>query len=447
MPELGESVHEGTVSRWLKKEGEFVKEDEPVVEIMTDKVNTELQAPASGVLTKILIPEGSTVQVFNAMGIITPEGEAASAEATAATPEIKDVQLDPDIPAKTEQANGAPATGAEGRKFFTPVVRSMAKERGIGEEELSTITGTGEGGRVTKKDLETYIAGGRQAPSIIEGTPTKPATMTPEGPSTEQPAAAPAPAPAATPAPAPAPKPVQPSVAGPEQELVPLAGMRKMIADAMVRSSQVPTVSTVTQVDVTAMVKFRERNKESFQEQYGVKLTYTPFFIKALAETLQEYPLVNASLQPDNKILMTKGVHIGIAVALGAKGDEGLIVPVIRDCHQKTLVDIARDLEGIAKKARANKLGVEDVKGGTFTLTNPGTYGALFGTPMINAPQAGILGTYSIQKMPVIVDDMIAVRSIMHLVLTYDHRLIDGLLAGKFLAAVRDRLQNFDFFR
>jgi pyruvate/2-oxoglutarate dehydrogenase complex dihydrolipoamide acyltransferase (E2) component len=223
--------------------------------------------------------------------------------------------------------------------------------------------------------------------------------------------------------------------------------LRKMIAEAMVRSSQVPTVSTVTQVDVTAMVDFRDRNKESFLETYGVKLTYTPFFIKAITDSLLEYPLVNAALMPDNQIAHNSGVHMGIAVALGPKGDEGLIVPVVRDCHKKTLVEIARDLDGIAKKARSNQLAVADVQGGTFTLTNPGTYGALFGTPMINAPQAGIMGAYAITKQPVIVNDMIAIRSIMHLVLTYDHRLIDGLLAGRFLASVRDRLQNFDFFK
>lgn len=438
MPELGESVHEGTVSRWLKKEGDFVKEDEPVVEIMTDKVNTELGAPASGVLTKILIPEGSQVEVFAAMGIID-DGSGGEAT-TSATPEIKDVKLDPETvtPAAAESEAVAPSNG--GRVWFTPVVRAMMKEHGLSEAELGGIAGSGEGGRVTKKDLEAYLAGGRPqvAPQINEGTPTKVAVPPPV------PASVPAPAPAAAPQPKPAP---QPTVAGPDQELVPLAGMRKMIADAMVRSSQVPTVSTVTQVDVTNMVKFREINKESFQQTYGVKLTYTPFFIKALAEALTEFPLVNASLREDNQIVMTKGVHVGIAVALGPKGDQGLIVPVIRDCHTKNLVEIARDLDEIAKKARANKLGVEDVKGGTFTLTNPGTYGAMFGTPMINAPQAGILGAYAISKQPVIVDDMIAIRSIMHLVLTYDHRLIDGMLAGKFLAAVRDKLQGFDFFK
>jgi len=413
MPELGESVFEGTVSRWLKKEGDFVKEDEPVVEIMTDKVNTELQAPASGILSKILIPEGGTAEVLKPMGLIEA-GEAAPV-VTDPVPPVSDN-------GSVEQEQSVEKVASDDRKWYTPVVRAMAKEHHLSDAVLETIVGTGEGGRVTKKDIEAFLARGGDV----------------------KPAAAPA-APAV--APAPAPKPVAPTVAGPEQTLTPLVGMRKMIAEAMVRSSQVPTVSTVTQCDVTNMVHFRERNKETFQETYGVKLTYTPFFIKALTETLLEFPLVNSSLTADNQILSNKGVHIGVAVALGAKGDEGLIVPVIRDCHKKNLVEIAKDLEAIAKSARSSSLKPSDVQGGTFTLTNPGTYGALFGTPMINAPQGGILGTYAISKMPVIVDDMIAIRSIMHLVLTYDHRLIDGLLAGKFLAAVRDRLQKFDFFK
>ena len=419
MPELGESVHEGTVSRWLKKVGDFVKEDEPVVEIMTDKVNTELPSPVSGILTKILIEEGGLVEVFHAMGII--EEQTGASTPSAPKPESP-AESAPAVIQPTVSEAAPTAAVSTDKRWFTPVVKAMAKEHGLTDAQLESITGTGEGGRVTKKDVEAYLSGSKPAPVAK---------------------ASPAPAPA----PIPQPKPAAPSVAGPEQTLTPLVGMRKMIADAMVRSSQVPTVSTVTQVDVTNMVKFRERNKDSFLETYGVKLTYTPFFIKALAETLLEFPLANSSLTPDNQILTTKGVHIGVAVALGAKGDEGLIVPVIRDCHRKTLIEIAKDLEAIAKAARSNSLKAADVQGGTFTLTNPGTYGALFGTPMINAPQAGILGTYSIQKTPVIIDDMIAIRSIMHLVLTYDHRIIDGLVAGKFLAGVRDRLQSFDFFK
>ncbi len=413
MPELGESVHEGTVSRWLKKEGDFVKEDEPVVEIMTDKVNTELPSPVSGILSKILIPEGGLVEVFHAMGIIEEQG-SASAAAPAAEPEAKKAAA-PAAPASAPVVEQPAAVSSNGeRRWYTPVVRAIAKQNSVTEPELAALAGSGQGGRVTKKDLETYLSGGRKSVAPAAKIEAKPAPAT---------------------------------VAGADQEIVQMTGLRKMIADAMVRSASVPTVSTVTQVDVTSMVTFREHNKDDFLAQHGVKLTYTPFFIKALTETLMEYPLVNSALQPDMQILKNNGVHIGVAVALGAKGDEGLIVPVIRDCHKKSLIEISKDLDSIAKRARSNSLSVSDVQGGTFTLTNPGTYGALFGTPMINAPQAGILGAYAITKMPVIVDNMIAIRSIMHLVLTYDHRLVDGLLAGRFLSAVRDRLQNFDFFK
>lgn len=425
MPELGESVHEGTVSRWLKKVGEFVKEDEPVVEIMTDKVNTELGAPASGVLSQILIQEGEQVEVFHAMGIIeegaTANGAAAPTEPAPQAEAKTEPKPEAEAPKVEETKPVAPAADGE-RKWFTPVVRSIAKASNLSDADLASIPGTGSGGRVTKKDVEAYLAGG--------GKPQTPATKT-------QPTAAQTIEPKA----------VQPTVAGPDQETYQLVGMRKMIAEHMIKSAAVPTVTTITECDVTAMVAFRERNKDAFLDQYGVKLTYTPFFIKALAETLMELPIVNSSLRDDFQVVKNNGVHVGIAVALGSKGQDGLIVPVIRDCNKKSLIDIARDLDGIAKAARSNSLKPTDVQGGTFTLTNPGTYGALFGTPMINAPQAGILGAYAITKRPVIVDDMIAIRSIMNLVLTYDHRIIDGIVAGQFLAAVRGRLQNFDFFK
>jgi 2-oxoglutarate dehydrogenase complex dihydrolipoamide succinyltransferase (E2) component len=415
MPELGESVHEGTVSRWLKQVGDTVKEDEPVVEIMTDKVNTELGAPSAGVLTEITIAEGALVRVFEAVGYIETDASAAASAPVAKKEEPKVEVAATPTPTEVSTSSLQPATGE--KRWYTPLVRAMAKDNNVSDAQLATISGSGEGGRVTKKDLEAFLAGGASKSAAA------PAAKAPEFK-----------APAAT-------------VAGPDQEVIPLAGMRKMIADHMVKSSQVPTVTTITEVDVTHMVNFRDKNKETFLETYGVKLTYTPFFIKALTEALVEFPLMNAALMPDNNIVKTKGVHMGVAVALGAKGEGGLIVPVIRDCQAKSLIDIARDLDGIAKKARSSSLSVADVQGGTFTLTNPGTYGALFGTPMINAPQAGILGVYAIKKTPVIVDDMIAIRSIMHLVLTYDHRLIDGMLAGAFLASVRDKLAKFDFFK
>ncbi len=423
MPELGESVHEGTVSRWLKAVGDTVKEDEPIVEIMTDKVNTELPSPAAGVLTQILIKEGDPVKVFEAMGVIEAAGAAATS--APATPKAPEAVAAPAASFSAPVAEtSAPVASTNGeRRFYTPLVKAMIRENGLSDVQISSIKGSGEGGRITKKDVEAYMAAPQSAP----------ATSAPQ-PVASQP----------TPSLSTPPK---PTVAGPDQEIIPLAGMRKMIADHMVRSSQVPTVTTITAADVTKLVAFRDLNKDAFLAANGVKLTYTPFFIKALTEALLEFPLVNSALQPDNTILKNNAVHMGVAVALGKGGEGGLIVPVIRDAHKKSLIDIARDLDGIAKRARSNSLSPQEVQGGTFTLTNPGTYGALFGTPMINAPQGGILGAYAIQKTPVIVDDMIATRSIMHLVLTYDHRIIDGMLAGKFLAGVRDRLQNFDFFK
>lgn len=420
MPELGESVHEGTVSRWLKKVGDFVKEDEPVVEIMTDKVNTELGAPASGVLSQILIQEGEQVEVFHAMGVIddgasatsSPKTTEAKAEAQAAKPST---EAPPQAISEPAPSPTVPTSGE--RRWYSPVVRSIAKSHGLTDADLEKVAGTGNANRVTKKDLEAYLAGAKATGS----TPT-----------TSAPIEA---------------KPVATTQVGPDQETYTLTGMRKMIAEHMVKSAAIPTVTTITECDVTSMVAFRERNKDAFLEQYGVKLTYTPFFLKALAEALTEFPLMNSSLRDEFQVVKNNAVHLGVAVALGAKGQDGLIVPVIRDCQKKTLIDLARDLDGIAKAARSSTLKPTDVQGGTFTLTNPGTYGALFGTPMINAPQAGILGAYAIRKQPVIIEDMIAIRSIMNLVLTYDHRIIDGIVAGQFLASVRDKLQNFDFFK
>lgn len=430
MPELGESVHEGTVSRWLKKVGEFVKEDEPVVEIMTDKVNTELPAPASGILAKILIEEGELVEVFHAMGIIDDEGDGSAVATTDSADDttvavIKGDTLEAVPPkAETAAAETTPAKTREPgeRRWYSPVVRSMAKAHSVSEDQLDTIAGSGENGRVTKKDLEAHLGG--KGVTITTQAPPKSV----EKPKIEE-------------------KPIAPTVAGPDQEIVNFTGLRKMIADHMVRSSQIPTVTTLTDVDVTNMVKFRTQNKDSFAEQFGVKLTYTPFFIKAICDAIADFPLINAALMPDGKLVMNKVVHMGVAVSLGPKGDQGLIVPVIKNCSQKGLIEIAKELESIAAKARSNTLAVEDVQGGTITLTNPGSYGAVLGTPMINAPQAAILGTYTIKKQPVIVDDMIAVRSIMNLVLTYDHRIIDGGVAGRFLLSLKQKLEAFDFFK
>ena len=407
-PELGESVHEGQVSKWLKQVGDFVKEDEPIVEIMTDKVNTELPSPATGILVEITVPEGDEVEVFHRMGVI--EEDVAKAREMLASGASATVDTKVAVAAVATAADEPVATPSGDRKWFTPVVRAMARESGISDSQLAAISGSGQGGRVTKKDLIAYLKNGGAVPKVER-------------------------------------RPSAPTVAGPEQEVTKLTGMRKMIADHMVRSAQSPVVSTLIEVDLTAVVEFRTNNKESFQKQHGVKLTYTPFFIEAITNTLVEFPALNSSLTEDNEVVTNRAVHMGIAVSLGEDGTGGLIVPVIRDCHKKTLVEVARDLAEIAKKARSSQLGTEDVKGGTFTLTNPGTYGATLGTPMINAPQAGIVGIYGIKKRPVVINDAIAIRSMLNIVLTYDHRLVDGMTAGKFLQALRKRLEEFDFYR
>jgi 2-oxoglutarate dehydrogenase dihydrolipoamide succinyltransferase (E2 component) len=451
MPELGESIVEGTIVRWLKQAGEFVKEDEPLVEIMTDKVNTELPAPASGVLKQILAGEGATVQVGQELALIEAEGESAASNApvqSVADQAPAPVSSPPPVasvgfygggeepvtvaspvettPAPAPRRDGQPRT-ASGRPFISPVVSKIAQEHGISIEELQTIPGTGTGGRITRRDVEAYLQRRAAAP-------------TPQLAPAPKPVAAPAPQPIAAPAPQPAPP-------REGEEIIPLVGMRKVIAEHLTKSYQTAVhVTTVIQVDVSRLVEFRERNKESFQQQHGVRLTYTPFFVKACTDALLEFPMMNATLQ-DDQIIVRHYVHMGVAVALGAKGEEGLIVPVIRDAHKKSLIEIARELEDIAARARNKTIGVADVQGATFTLTNPGSYGALIGTPIINHPQTAILGTYAIVKQPIVINDMIAIRPMMNLCLSYDHRLIDGMYAGRFLQRIKHAVEEFEFFR
>jgi 2-oxoglutarate dehydrogenase complex dihydrolipoamide succinyltransferase (E2) component len=440
MPELGESIVEGTIVRWLKSEGEMVQEDEPIVEIMTDKVNTELPAPASGILKQILAPANTTVRVGQDLALIEPVGAAADESPAAAPPPVPETigfyappgDGERTEPTLTPEGSGGIHTTLPKREadegsggiprtsrglFLSPVVQKIAREHNLSEQELLSIQGTGVGGRITRADVERYLA---------------------------QRAAAPQPAPAPAPQPAPA-----PATAAPREgeEIIPLVGMRKAIAEHLTRSYQTAVhVTTVIQVDVSRLVEFRERNKESFQQQYGVRLTYTPFFIKAAADALLEFPMLNASLT-DDQIIVRHYVHMGVAVALGEKGEEGLIVPVIRDAHKKSIIELARELEAIAQRARTKSISLAEVQGATFTLTNPGSYGALIGTPLINHPQTAILGTYAIVKIPVVIQDMIAIRPIMHLCLSYDHRLIDGMYAGRFLQRVKRAIEEFEFFR
>ncbi|NUL82708.1 MAG: 2-oxo acid dehydrogenase subunit E2 [Armatimonadetes bacterium] len=410
MPELGESIVEGTIVRWLKNVGESVAEDEPIVEIMTDKVNTELPAPATGIMQQILAKEGETVLVGQELAVISEDGVVAKKSGPPPIQESEGFYAD-SAPAPAPTPAAAPVVAApaanKGSRRYSPLVSRMAKDHGLSEAELSGLSGTGSGGRVSKRDLVAYLEG-RKAPSFE------------------------------------APRPV---VVGEGDEIIPFTGLRKVIADKLTHSYQTLVhVTTVMQADVTKLVEFRDRNKESFQAQFGVRLTYSPFFLKAVTEALVEYPMMNASIEGD-KIIVHKYVNLGVAVALGAKGEGGLVVPVIRDAHKKSLIDLAKDLEELAKKARESRITTNDLMGGTFTVTNTGTYGALIGTPIINAPQSAVMGTYAIVKQPVAIDDMIAIRSMMNLCMSYDHRLIDGMYAGQFLKRVKSLIEEFDFFK
>lgn len=413
MPQLGESVVEGTVGKWLKKEGDKVAKYEPLLEVITEKVTTEIPSAAEGVVLKILVPEGATVKAGTIIAWVGEPGEKIPEAPTApamphATPtEAKPAAVAPPPTAPTKKE----AEGAAGR--ISPVVAKMAAEHGI---DLSQIVGTGEGGRITKKDIERYLETMQalqpeeQIPGLFFREPGKPLEEVP-----------------------PAAKPMAPAPAA-------LSPMRRAIAEHMVRSKHTAAhVTTVFEVDLSRVVAYREANKESFQAREGVSLTYTPFFVLAAVAGLKAVPLVNSSLTAEVKLVLHKEINIGIAVAL----DEGLIVPVIKNAGEKSLSKIAREVNDLATRARGNKLRPEEVTGGTFTITNHGVAGSLFATPIINHPQAGILGVGAIQKRAVVVGDAIAVRPMVYLSLSFDHRIMDGALADQFLSKVKEYLETF----
>jgi pyruvate dehydrogenase E2 component (dihydrolipoamide acetyltransferase) len=486
MPQMGVSVSEGTITKWLKSEGEEIAADEALLEISTDKVDTEVPSPAAGVLQQILAQEGETVPVGTKIAVIAPEGAAAeapeeappdpatqqaaveSAEALGAegeTPTAEKVEEAPvqEAPAEAppaeapraetppaeapkEEAAAAPAAEApepegDGRregKFVSPVVARIASEHNV---DVSQIEGTGRGGRVTKKDILGYIEAG--APQQAEAkTPEKaeaPAAAT-------QPAAPEAPAPKAAPqaAPAPAPTPV-PAAAG--ENVEPMSAMRKGIAEHMRRSLDTSAhVTSAIEVDMTKIAAIRQKLKREWADAYGVNPTYLAFVARAAVDTLKDYPWINGELR-GNSVVTRNYVHLGFAVEL-AEG-KGLIVPVVRNAEGLNLLGMARAIADVAQRAREKQLLPDDVQGGTFTITNPGGYGTFHGTPIISQPQAAILGTYAVVKRPWVVtdesgQDAIAIRSMMNLTLTYDHRLVDGAFAGRFLHDMRERLQNWE---
>jgi 2-oxoglutarate dehydrogenase E2 component (dihydrolipoamide succinyltransferase) len=435
MPQMGESIVEGTLTKWLKKVGDRVERDEPLFEISTDKVDTEIPSPAAGVLAEILVQEGATVAINTVVARIAEEGAVTAAPAPAAAAEAPAAgtaaaPAAPTPPAAPAPAASAPAPAAAAPAEeeadigpVSPLVRKMAREHNI---DLRQVQGTGAGGRITKQDIENYLAA-RQAAAA----PAPKAA----------PAPVPAPAPAAPPpAPAPAAVPPLPRVEPAKVRIEPMSIMRQKIAEHMIHSKHTSAhVTTVHRVDMTRIARLRERIKGEFQQRYGFSLTYLPFIVRATAEALRAFPIFNASIEGTN-ILYYNEINIGIAVAL----DNGLIVPVIQNADEKNIVGLQRAIVDLAARARSKQLKPQEVQGGTFSITNFGSFGSLFATPVINQPQVAILGVGAVEKMPVVVEgDAIAIRHMAHLALTFDHRLIDGALADQFCQKVKAILENW----
>ena len=442
MPQMGVSVSEGTVTKWLKQEGEHVEADEPLLEISTDKVDTEVPSPASGTLTQILVLEGSTVEVGTPLARI---GGAVGAPAPAEAPPAPEPVAAEPVAAEPEPVAAAPAPvpvqepTENGKAFVSPVVARIASEHGV---DPGAVQGTGRGGRVTKKDILDFIDSGAAAPAAAAPAPVAP----------ETPAAPPAPAPPAVPPTAAPPAPAPAAAAAvaealPGEMVEPMTAMRRGIADHMRRSLDTSAhVTSAIEVDMSRIVAAREQLKKEYQAAYGVNPTYLAFIAMATIENLRDYPYVNGELRGES-IVTRNFVNLGIAVEL-ADG-KGLIVPVIRNAETLNLLGLAKGIATIAQKARDKQLLPDDVQGGTFTITNPGGYGTFHGTPVISQPQAGILGTYALVKRPWVTQDelgkdVIAIRPIMNITLTYDHRLVDGAYAGRFLRDLRERLEEWE---
>ena len=435
MPQMGVSVSEGTVTKWLKSEGDPVVADEPLLEISTDKVDTEVPAPAAGVLGGIVVPEGETVDVGTVLATIVPEGAAAPAPEQPAAPAEQALAPEPPAPEPATAATPADAAG-EGngrggvRAFVSPVVARIAAEHDV---DVSLVPGTGRGGRVTKKDILSHIEAADAATAPAETAPAEaPPHLEPPQP-TETPSVAPAATPAAE--------------VGVGERVEPMNAMRRAIAEHMIRSIQTSAhVTTVFEIDMARVVAIREKLKREYADSHGVKLTYLPFIVRAAVDALGKWPRLNAELRGDT-IVTKSAVNLGIAVALD--DGKGLIVPVIRNAEEKNLLGIARTIADLAERARTKKLLPDDVQGGTFTITNPGGFGAIAGTPIINQPQVGILDVEAIVKRPVVIadehgNDMIAIRPMMNLCLSYDHRLVDGAYAAPFMRDLRINLETWD---
>ena len=423
MPQMGESITEATILRWLKSVGDKVEKDETILEISTDKVDSEIPSPESGVIVEIKAKQEETVPVKEVIAVIETDTAAASSGAATSAPAAPEPTPTPTpaaapAPTVTSAAGSAPSDG----RFYTPVVKSLAAQNGITDAELAQIAGTGAGGRVVKADILSYIQN--------RGASQAPATQVP-GPATSTPRQAPPAAPVV-------------NYSGDGVKVEPMSKMRKMIANHMVMSkSTSPHVYTVFEVDVSKVAAWRKKVQRDFVARNGFKLSYTPFFLEAVARGLPKFPYINASVEGEN-ILMKQDVNVGCAVALGTTG---LIVPVIKRADQLSLAGIASSLNDLATRARDKQLKPDDTAGGTFTVTNVGTFGNIIGYPIINQPQLAILGIGTIKKRPVVVNDMIAIREMVYLTLSYDHRIIDGAMAGQFLKGMTEHLENWNMER
>jgi len=419
---MGESIVEGTLTKWLKKPGDHVERDEPLFEISTDKVDTEIPSPAAGTLSEVLVEEGKTVGIATVVARIDEGGGAAAAPTQPVAEPVgrdsspaADVHVGPPPPPPVEEPAEEPAEPAGP---LSPLVRRMAREYSI---DLSKVKGTGAGGRITKQDMEGHIARQQAQQAPAPPPPPPPVAAAPLPP---PPVEAPAPLPAATQA---------------KTRIEPMSTMRIRIAEHMVASRRTSAhVTTIHKVDMTKVARMRDRHKADFQSNYGLSLTYLPFVVRATVVGLRTYPLLNAAIEGNN-IIHHNEINIGIAVAL----ENGLIVPVIRQADEKNVLGLQRSIVDLATRARSRQLKPDEVQGGTFSITNFGGFGSVIATPIINQPQVAILGVGAVEKTPVVIDDAIAIRSVMYLSLSFDHRLIDGALADQFTARVKQVLENW----
>jgi len=431
MPKMGESIMEATILKWVKNVGDTVDIDETILEIATDKVDSEIPSPVAGTIAKILFQEDDVVEIGKVIAIIATEGEEVSATPSPAAEVVaptssngvkKETPAPAPVPAAAEVATMvAPSRGGDGNgRFYSPLVRNIAKQENIGEAELHTVAGTGMNGRVTKKDILAYLknrtgAGIQTAPAVSKSIAQPVATNT-----------------------------ASVSMSG-DDEIVEMDRMRKLIADHMVMSKKTSAhVTSYIEADVTNLVNWRNSVKGDFQKKYGEKITFTPIFIEAVAKAIRDFPMINVSVDGTN-IIVKKNINVGMAAALPSGN---LIVPVIKNADRLNLLGLTKSVNDLATRARGNKLKPEEIQGGTFTLTNVGTFGNVMGTPIINQPQVAIMAVGAIRKKPAVIEteygDVIAVRQMMFLSLSYDHRVVDGFLGGSFLRRVGDYLEAFD---